>query len=174
MQRAQTHLHVSQILLHYGHFLVVYSSDLGVRFLFNCLQVDLILLHLPQTTQREKDKSKMYKKSVTKCGMRKFDLNKPFTQSLSNSNMILALTNNTNNMKERKTLVVFGRRYLSCFVLIFCSSCLFLPFSSDSFFFLARSSLSRRSSLVCCSRMAAIRSSILCTCLSAACQRDVK
>lgn len=92
MQRAQTHLHVSQILLHYGHFLVVYSSDLGVRFLFNCLQVDLILLHLPQTTQREKDKSKMYKKSVTKCGMRKFDLNKPFTQSLSNSNMILALT----------------------------------------------------------------------------------
>lgn len=84
MQRAQTHLHVTQILLHYGHFLVVYSSDLGIRFLFNCLHVDLTLLHLPQTTQREKV-------SVTESGMRKFDLSKPFTQSLSSSNETLAL-----------------------------------------------------------------------------------
>lgn len=35
--------------------------------------------------------------------------------------------------------------YLSCLVLIFCSSCLFLPFSSDRRFFSANSSLSRRS-----------------------------
>lgn len=41
---------------------------------------------------------------------------------------------------------LLGEADLSCLVLIFCSSCLFLPLSSDSFFFSANSSLSRRSS----------------------------
>lgn len=70
--------------------------------------------------------------------------------------------------------VWFGRRYLSCFVLIFCSRFLFLPLTSDSCFFFARRSLSRRLRIVSSSRMALIRSSIILTRSSAACGQGVK
>lgn len=45
------------------------------------------------------------------------------------------------------SILLMRQTYLSCLVLIFCSSCLFLPFSSESCFFSASSLLSHLSSV---------------------------
>lgn len=51
------------------------------------------------------------------------------------------------SMNPKSPFRPLGEADLSCLVLIFCSSCLFLPLSSDRFFLSANSSLSRRSSM---------------------------
>lgn len=133
------YLHLGHECCDYGHLLGIDSCNFNFSLLFNVLQVNNTLLHLPQTTH-------MGRGSQTNLNMKK--------DTLQYVRVFLFRT------EGQRIKGVVCLTYLSCLVLIFCSSCLLLPFSSESCFFSASNSLSWRSSAVASFCRTFIRSSI--------------